>query len=94
MIVTTRYELEQEIKSRETIIRQCQELIDRNNILIKEKWAEIKDFVDGNSSEKVKMGGDFILARKKEIRERQVEIGRKNNQIADLKAKLNFKDKY
>ena len=94
MIQITRSEIEDEIRLREKIISQCNRVIDENNVLIKQKWAEIKDFVDGNSAEKARAGGEFIVQKKKEIRDRQTEIKRKEAQIADLKAKLKFKDNH
>lgn len=90
---STRFEIEQEIKAREKIIDHCNELIEMNNRLIKDKWTEIKDFVNGNSAEKANEGATYIKMRQKEIRDKQTEIGRKKDQIANYRAMLSFRDR-
>lgn len=90
---STRFEIEQEIKIREKVINQCNEFIEMNNRLIKDKWTEIKDFVNGNSAEKANDGATYIKMRQKEIRDKQTEIGRKKDQIANYRAMLSFRDR-
>lgn len=88
---STRFEIEQEIKAREKIIAQCQSFISDNEVKIRLKWLEIKDFIDGNSAERVEQGASLIKQWQGEIKAKNTEIRRKEDQIANYRVMLSFR---
>lgn len=89
----TRYEVEQEIKLDRKAIEQCEDNIINCKKDISDKWKEVKDFVDGNSLEKVNEGAKFIEIRKKDIKKYKTEIERKKRHIEKCESIIRFKDK-
>lgn len=89
----TRYEVEQEIKLDRKAIEQCEDKILDCKKDISDKWKEVKDFVDGNSLEKVNEGAKFIEIRKKDIKKYKTEIERKKRHIEKCESIIRFKDK-
>lgn len=87
----TTYEIEQGIKLDRKAIEQCEDNIINCKKDISDKWKEVKDFVDGNSLEKVNEGAKFIELRKKDIKKFEVEIGRKKSHIEKCEATIRFK---
>jgi flagellar biosynthesis chaperone FliJ len=87
----TTYEVEQEIKIDRKTIEQCEDKIIDCNKYIADKWAEIKDFVSGNSVEKVTEGAKFIETRKKDIKKYKAEIERKKRHIEKCESIIRFK---
>lgn len=89
----TTYEIEQEIKLDRKTIDQCEDKILDCNKEISDKWKEVKDFVDGNSLEKVNEGAKFIEIRKKDIKKYKTEIERKKRHIEKCESMIRFKNK-
>lgn len=89
----TTYEIEQEIKLDRKTIEQCEDKILDCKKDISDKWKEVKDFVDGNSLEKVNEGAKFIEIRKKDIKKYKTEIEHKKRHIEKCESMIRFKNK-